>query len=125
MILLVSRHEDTLVVFGDALRHAGFTVREVRDPAEVLRSVATERPSLVITNFPMAAGAATVTELLRSDARTHAIPILNVTSRVLPEELRRASEAGVNASLPMPVSLSQLLAEVRRLLETAPSPDFA
>ena len=118
VILIVSRDDDTLAVFGMALRHAGFGVRELREPRAVLDTVLAERPSLVITNFPTAAGETTVTELLRCDARTAGVPILNVTSHVFPEDLRRADEAGVSASLPMPVSLASFVAEVRRLLGT-------
>ena len=116
LILLVSRDEDALAVFGTMLRHAGFGVRELNDPAAALQVVEHELPALVITNYPTIAGDVTVTELLRGNQRTAHIPILNVTSHVLPHELARAESAGVTASRPMPIQLTQLVAEVQRLL---------
>ena len=115
-VLLVSRDEDSLIVFGTMLRHAGFGVRELKDPAAVLRAVEHELPALVITNFPTAAGDLTVTELLRGHDPTANVPILNVTSHVLPHELARAEAAGVTASVPMPIEFAQLVAEVQRLV---------
>ena len=117
VVLLVSRDEDTLIVFGTVLRHAGFRVRELADPAVVCDRIVAERPSLVVTDFPTPAGDVTVTELIRGDCRMADIPILNVTSHVMPSELQRAHEAGVNASLLMPVPLTQLVEEVRRLVQ--------
>ena len=118
VVLLVSRDEDILTIFGAALRKAGFGVRELREPAAVLDSVKAERPSLVVTNFPTrAVGELTVTELLRHDPGTASIPILNVTSHVLPEEIDRAAAAGVSASMHMPVALSRFVAEVRRIVD--------
>ena len=118
-ILVVSRNADTRVIFGAALRHAGFRVLELAEPERVLEQALTERPALVITDYPTRAGEATVTELLRQDARTDAVPILNATSHVFPEELARAAAAGVSASLPLPASLADLVREVRRLLARA------
>ena len=118
-VLLVSRDRDVRVIFGAALRHAGLEVRELAHPDQVVARVLAERPSLVITDYPTPAGEATVTELLRGDAGTAGVPILNATTHVLPEELDRASAAGVSASLPLPVSLEELVREVRRLLAAA------
>lgn len=118
LILLITRDEDALTVFGTILRHAGFAVREVKDPGAVLHHVEQELPALVITNYPMAAGDVTVTELLRGNQATAHLPILSVTSHVLSHELASAEAAGVTASVPMPVQLTHLVAEVRRLLGT-------
>ena len=116
LILLVSRDQDALTVFGTVLRHAGFAVRELNDPRAVLHVAERELPALVITNYPTVAGNATVTELLRGNQRTAHLPILNVTSHVLSDELARAEAAGVTASMPMPIQLAHLVAEVQRLL---------
>lgn len=121
LILLVTRDEDALTVFGTVLRHAGFAVRELNDPADALSVVEHELPALVITNYPTAVGEVTVTELLRGSQRTAHLPILNVTSHVLPFELARAEAAGVTVSVSMPVELAHLVAEVQRLLGTTSS----
>ena len=122
IVLLVSRDEDALAVFGAMLRHVGFSVRELTDPATVVQAVERERPALVVTNFPIAAGDTTVTELLRSSERTAHVPILNVTSHVLPHELARAEAAGVTASLAMPARFADLVDAVQRLVRDGREP---
>jgi CheY-like chemotaxis protein len=121
LVLIVSQDEDTLIVYGTLLRHAGFATHEVPEPAEVLALALEKRPALVITNYPTSAAGATVTAVLRGDSRTAQIPILSVTSRVLEEDLQRASDAGVTASLRMPVPLGDLVAEVRRIARPRPT----
>ena len=116
LVLIVSQDEDMLTVFSTVLRHAGFATRDVLEPSEALEQTLTSRPALVITNYPTAHGGRTVTEALRSDPRTADIPILSVTSHVLPEDLERAHEAGVTMSLCMPVPLDALVMEVRRII---------
>ena len=116
LVLIVSQDEDMLTVFSTVLRHAGFATRDVLKPSEALDAALTVRPALVITNYPTAHGNGTVTAILRGDPRTASIPILSVTSRVLPEDLERAEEAGVTMSLCMPVPLETLVREVRRIL---------
>lgn len=116
LVLIVSQDEDILTVFGTVLRHAGFATREVPEPSEALAQALTSQPALVITNYPTAHAGETVTEALRGDPRTAEIPILSVTSRVLPEDLERAGEAGVTMSLCMPVPLETLVMEVRRMI---------
>ena len=120
LVLIVSQDEDMLIVFGTMLRHAGFATHEVPEPAEALARALEKRPALVITNYPTSSAGATVTAVLRGDARTAQIPILSVTSRVLAEDLQRASEAGVTVSLRMPVPLGDLVAEVRRIVSARP-----
>ena len=115
LVLIVSRDEDTLMLFGTALRHAGFAARELADPSQALAVTLAEQPSLVITNFPTPATEVTVTDVLRGDARTAAVPILSVTSHVFPEDLALAAEAGVTRSLCMPITLRDLVTEVQRI----------
>lgn len=119
LVLIVSQDEDMLTVFGTLLRHAGFATCEVPDPASAMAQALTALPALVITNYPTEHAGATVTDALRGDPRTADIPILSVTSRVLPEDLARASDAGVTMSLCMPVPLDRLVTEVRRLISAA------
>lgn len=115
LVLIISQDEDILTVFGTVLRHAGFATREEVDPTSALEHALTASPALVITDYPTAHAEATVTEALRGDPRTAGIPILSVTSRVRPEDLERARDAGVTMSLCMPVALETLVMEVRRI----------
>ena len=116
IVLLACSDEDSRMVFAAALRHAGYDVRVASDPETTIRLAVESLPALVLTNFPTVVRGRTLTEVLRADARTASIPILNVTSHVMPWELERAAAAGVTASLTMPVEIPELLAAVARVI---------
>ena len=116
-VLVVSPDADVREVFAIGLTHFSFEVRVSGDPDAALTEAIEVPPAVVITNFPTTlADGRTLTEALRSDPRTCALPILNVTSHVTDHELAAARAAGVDASLPMPVTLSTLATEVGRLI---------
>ena len=124
-ILIVCRDPHACEIFELMLRHAGFDVSVVPDPAIAVDAVLADRPRLVITNFPTVIAANTVgeltaTEALRDDAGTAGIPILSVTSHVMPFELERAESAGVTRSLRMPVTFDVLISAVRDLIGPPP-----
>lgn len=116
VVLLACADEDSRMVFSAALRHAGYDVRVAPDAESTIAMAAASRPSLVITNFPTFVQGRTLTEVLRGDARTATVPILNVTSHVLPWELECAAAAGVTASLMMPVHIPDLLSKVQYVI---------
>jgi CheY-like chemotaxis protein len=114
-VLIVSRDYDTRTIFAAALRSAGYVVRELEDPDQVV--AAARGCAIVITDFPTTTGSGkTVTSLLRADPVTRGVTILNATTHVWGDELTEASEAGVNATLVLPAFPGRLVDCVRRLL---------
>jgi CheY-like chemotaxis protein len=114
-ILIVSTDYDTRTIFATALRSAGYTVRELADPAQVVS--AAEGCALVVTDYPTPAGASgTVTALLRNDPRTYSLKILNATTHAFWDEIAEAEAAGVDATLVLPATPARLIACVGRLL---------
>jgi CheY-like chemotaxis protein len=115
-VLIVSTDYDTRSIFGTALRRAGYTVRELADPDQVV--VAARGCAIVVTDFPTQTGSGkTVTSLLRSDPLTRKVTILNATTHVFGDELAEANFAGVDATLILPAYPDRLVECVRRLLE--------
>ncbi|MEJ5225413.1 MAG: response regulator, partial [Anaerolineales bacterium] len=56
---------------------------------------------------------------LRRDSATQRIPILAVTARALPEDRRRAYEAGVDDYITKPIDVDAFFATVASLLARA------
>ena len=114
-VLIVSRDYDTRSIFATALRTAGYTVRELEDPDQVV--AAARGCAIVVTDFPTTTESGrTVTSLLRSDSLTRNVTILNATTHVFDDELAEASVAGVDATLILPAYPDRLVECVRRLL---------
>ncbi|HKW49044.1 MAG TPA: hypothetical protein VJN70_16450 [Gemmatimonadaceae bacterium] len=115
-VLIVSRDYDTRSIFAIALRTAGFAVRELADPDQVV--AAARGCAIVVTDFPTQTGSGkTVTSLLRSDPLTRNVTILNATTHVSGNELADADVAGVDATLILPDYPDRLVDCVRRLLD--------
>jgi CheY-like chemotaxis protein len=114
-ILIVSTDYDTRTIFATVLRRAGYEVRELADPTQVV--AAAEGCALVVTDYPTPASASdTVTALLRSDPRTHGVKILNATTHAFWDEIAEAESAGVDVTLVLPATPARLVACVEGLL---------
>ena len=115
-VLIVSRDFDTRSIFATALRSAGYCVRELADPDQVV--AAARDCTIVITDFPTTTGSGkTVTSLLRSDPQSRNVAILNATTHVWAEELTEANTAGVDATIILPAFPDRIVSCVRQLLQ--------
>lgn len=104
-----------------ALEHAGFTVLEAENGRIALEVAQKSRPDLVLLDLmmPVLDGWQTA-RALRQDHRTRSIPVIAMTAmEVEPADL---SSAGFSAHLHKPVTLSRLVLEIRRCLESDARP---
>jgi two-component system, cell cycle response regulator DivK len=101
----------------DVLVASGYEVAEAVD-AEGGLAIARERlPALVLMDIqlPGMDGIAAVAELKR-DPRTAKIPVIAVTASAMPLERESILRAGFDGYQAKPISVKDLLAEVRRLV---------
>jgi two-component system cell cycle response regulator DivK len=54
---------------------------------------------------------------LRADPRTHAIPVIAVTASVMTQDRKRVMDAGFDGFQGKPISVRELLATVREILD--------
>ena len=118
-ILLVDTHEDSRLIYAAVLRHQGLGV-VVSDCARSALDVArTARPGVIVMELSLGASPAWSTvAALRSAPETAAIPVLGLSTTGLPEHRERALRLGCSVFLVKPLAPLELLAEVRRLLQT-------
>ena len=109
-------------VFG-LLPGAGLRLLLARDGAEGLREAGRQRPSLILLdmNLPDLDGLS-VLRALRADAATAQIPVIAVSADALPEQIRAALDAGIDAYWTKPLKLKQVQAELARRFQ---APDAA
>jgi CheY-like chemotaxis protein len=120
-VLLVSEDADWRYILGTMLRHAGMNVGEVDHPDQIQEHA--RDAALVVTNYPVRmSDGRTVTEFIRTTPATAHVPILNVTTRVLPEELDAAEDAGVTRSLLLPATMQELVDAVAEMLQPRGGP---
>lgn len=119
-VLVVDGDADNRELYRDSFTLEGWAVVEAGDGREALVHALTSRPWVVVTELrlPLIDGVA-LCEILRRDRATEAVPILVVTSETRPVELARAERAGASAVLIKPSTPDLIVAEMKRLVESA------
>jgi DNA-binding response OmpR family regulator len=104
----------------DALTREGFVVRTAHDGAACLRSVAAERPDLIILDVIMPGmDGFEVLRRLREQHETRDIPVIILTVRRDQGDLLTGYMAGASLYVNKPCEMRDLVAAVKQLLGTA------
>ena len=106
-------------MYAEYLRGERFDVDEADEGRQALAKALGRRYDLIImdTRLPGIDGYQ-LTQVLRRDLNTQAVPIVVVTGEGTSASTKRAWEAGANAVLVKPALPDAVLADVRRLLES-------
>src|SRR5690606_4344358 len=117
-VLVVHGYDSLREALARTLQHYGYRAEEAASREQALRVIRAERPALVLLDFALGEddGAALALELsARPESR--GIPVLALTSDVLPDEALRRYR--FREALVMPIEQRDLLAALDRTLETA------
>jgi CheY-like chemotaxis protein len=116
MILVADEDNDTRVILRTVLERNRYVVVEATTGDAAFEAAQQHTFDLVILNYPMAdASGETLVRRLRHSSVTRFVPILNITSRVVPQFLLEAAAEGVDLTLPKPLDVESLLAVVSDL----------
>ena len=101
----------------DVLTASGYDVAESVNAEEGLEIARARTPALILMDIqlPGMDGISAVKELKR-DPRTAKIPVVAVTASAMPLERESILRAGFDGYQAKPISVKDLLAEVRRLI---------
>lgn len=99
----------------------GWQVARAKDGAAGLALAQTTDPALILLDIqlPGMDGYA-VTRALRADARTHAIPVVAVTSYAMAGDRERCLAAGCDGYLEKPIDPQTFAEDVERHLRSSP-----
>ncbi len=115
-VLVVEDNEDAAETLADVLRLGGHDVEVARDGMEGLRRAAEWRPDVVLCDIGLpGVDGYEVARRLRADAAVERGTLLvALTGYALPEDLRRAHDAGFDAHLSKPARLEDIEAILAR-----------
>src|SRR3954466_12736055 len=119
LILVVDDFQDNREMYAEYLQFSGFRVAEAATGHEALEKAFALRPDLIIMDLslPVMDGWE-ATRRLKADERTRKIPVVALTGHALAGHSRGAKEAGCDSFLAKPCLPDQLVAEIRRMLES-------
>jgi two-component system, cell cycle response regulator DivK len=116
-ILVVDDHEDNRQILRVLLASAGYVMIEAQNGEAALAAALSERPDLILMDIQLPdLDGYEVTRRIKSNPRSHDVPIIAVTSYALSDDEQKALAAGCIAYVAKPYSPMQLLAKIKKYL---------
>ena len=125
-VLYIEDNEDNIFLFTRRLGKRGYEVMIARDGAAGLAMAQSALPSVILMDLdlPIVDGWE-ATRRLKASPDTRGIPVIAVSSYAMPEDRRRALDAGCNAFFSKPVDMKALCSRIETLADGGlnPAPD--
>ena len=117
VVLVVDDNEDSRIIYGSALRHAGYAVRTANDGVQCVESAVANAPDLILLDISMPRlDGMQALEQLKTDPRTSTIPVVAVSARVNKEPHDTVLKAGFSEVLLKPITPAKILESVKRFV---------
>ena len=117
VVLVVDDNEDSRIIYGSALRHAGYAVRTANDGVQCVESAVANAPDLILLDISMPRlDGMQALEQLKTDPRTSTIPVVAVSARVNKEQHDTVLKAGFSEVLLKPITPAKILESVKRFV---------
>lgn len=115
-VLVVEDNELNLKLFCDLLRAHGYDAEPVRDGWDVVGRARESRPDLIVMDIqlPHVTGLELI-ETIKGDATLRDVPIMAVTAYAAKGDEERIREAGAEAYVSKPITVSRFMDAVRGL----------
>jgi len=119
-VLVVEDNELNLKLFCDLLRAHGYEAEPVRDGWDVVARARESRPDLIVMDIqlPHVTGLELI-ETIKTDAMLKNVPIMAVTAYAAKGDEERIRQAGAEAYVSKPVTVSRFMEAVRELTNHA------
>ncbi len=119
LVLVVDDFADNREMYSEYLSFFGYEVIEAQNGKEAIEAAQERMPDIIIMDLslPVMDGWE-ATRRLKADERTKRIPVVALTGHALAGHSKGAREAGCDSFLAKPCLPDQLVAEIRRMLET-------
>ncbi|HEY0502107.1 MAG TPA: transporter substrate-binding domain-containing protein [Lysobacter sp.] len=125
-ILVAEDHPINRAVIGRQLERLGYPYTMVADGEEALDELARGQYDLLLTDchMPVRDGYA-LTRRVREEERAHGkrLPVIGFSASVLPEEIQRGRDAGMDDVLAKPIQLDALAAKLAAFLQVPAARD--
>jgi CheY-like chemotaxis protein len=116
-VLIIEDEEDAAELFAEMMRVSGFRVLKTSSSTPALTLIRTERPDLVILDIMMPEiSGLDILRQMRQDPALTQIPVVVVSAKSMPADIRDGLEAGASTYLTKPVGFLELKEAVERAL---------
>ena len=116
-VLIIEDEADAAELFAEMMRVSGFRVLKTSSSTPALSLIDTEKPDIIILDImmPEVSGLDILREMRRDSALAE-IPVIVVSAKSMPADIRHGMEAGASMYLTKPVGFLELKEAVERAL---------
>ena len=119
-IIIVEDEPDTAEMFAEMMRLSGYHVLKSYGGTPAIELISHEIPDAVVLDVMMPdLSGLDVLRHLRRDPRLEKIPVIAVSAKSLPSDVKNGLDAGANKYLTKPVAFQDLNAAVRDVIIAA------
>jgi len=116
-VLIVEDEEDAAELFAEMMRVSGFRVLKTSSSTPALTMMSAEKPDLVILDIMMPEiSGLDILRQMRRDPALADIPVVVVSAKSMPADIKNGMEAGASMYLSKPVGFLELREAVDRAL---------
>jgi DNA-binding response OmpR family regulator len=120
-VLIIEDEADAAELFAEMMRVSGFRVLKTSSSTPALSLIATEKPDLIILDIMMPeVSGLDILRQMRQDSTLAAIPVVVVSAKSMPADIRVGMEAGASTYLTKPVGFLELKEAVELALGDQP-----
>jgi DNA-binding response OmpR family regulator len=116
-VIIVEDEPDTAEMFAEMISLSGYDVGKAAGSSAAIYMIAKEQPDAVVLDWmlPDVSGLEVLRYIRREPTMAH-IPVIIVSARGLPSDIKNALEAGASFYLTKPVAFSELLEAIERVV---------
>ena len=121
-VLIIEDEEDAAELFAEMMRVSGLRVLKTSKSTPALSMMAAEKPDVVLLDImmPEISGLDILRQMRRDPALAN-IPVIVVTAKSMPTDIKNGMEAGASTYLTKPVGYLELKEAVERALANKPA----
>jgi len=118
LILIIEDDDKSRKLVRDLLTYHGYETVEAVNGLDGVRLAHERVPALVLMDIQLPdISGIEARERIGTDAITRHIPVIAVTASVMPEDRQRVVDAGFDGYQRKPISMKELLAAVRQMID--------
>jgi CheY-like chemotaxis protein len=116
-VLIIEDEEDAAELFAEMMRVSGFHVVKTSSSTPAINMMIANRPDVVILDIMMPeVSGMDILRQMRSDPELSGIPVVVVSAKSMPADIKNGMEAGASTYITKPVGFLELKEAVERAI---------
>ena len=121
-VLIIEDEEDAAELFAEMMRVSGFRVVKTSKSRPAISLMSSEKPDVILLDIMMPEiSGLDILRQMRREPELAKIPVIVVTAKSMPSDVKNGMEAGASTYLTKPVGFLELKDAVERALANKPT----